>query len=212
MPRSLLDVGVVSAAAITAWFGFAAWATYGILVQGHVHLYAENGLIESLQAGLAAVACVIYLATVAFEKRPDRLLLLFCALLCYAFFVREVDVETFDVPRALVLIASGKGRTLSLAVAVAAICLYAALTDAARYAKAAVQFLRSRPGVLLMAGGVFLVIGELAEKTPLIPQHVFVEEMAELLGYVLILLSSISANAYLSGMSIRSLRSGGARG
>ena len=63
-----------------------------------------------------------------------------------------------------------------------------------------------------MAGGVFLVIGELAEKTPLIPQHVFVEEMAELLGYVLILLSSISANAYLSGMSIRSLRSGGARG
>jgi len=206
MSRRFLEIDVISAAAVAAWFGFTVWATYSVFVNGHVHIYAENGLIENMQAYLLVIACAIYLATLAFEKRSDKLILAACALLCYGFVVRELDVETFDIPRALVLIGSGAGRNISLAVGLAVICLYAALTDLARHAKAAIRFVRSKPGVLLMTAGVFLIIGELMEKNKAIPQHVFVEEMAELFADVLILLSSIATNAYLSGLSIRSMR------
>ncbi|NPC54242.1 hypothetical protein [Caenimonas soli] len=212
MPRGFRELDVTSTAAIVSWFGFAIWATYLVFVEGYVQLYAENGLIETTQAYLLAAACGIYLATLALEKRSDKLLLLACSLLCYGFILREVDVETFDIPRALVLIWSGVGRNTTLAAAILAICLYAVLTDLAHYRKAAAAFCRSVPGVLLMAGGVFLIIGELIEKNKMIGQRVFFEEMAELLGYVLILLSSIAANAYLSGMSIRSMRPGKLRG
>lgn len=212
MSRRFLEVDVISAVAVTAWFGFTLWATYCVFVDGHVQIYAENGLIENMQAYLLVVACAIYLATLALEKRSDKLILAACSLLCYGFIVRELDVETFDIPRALIFIGSGLGRDMSLAVAIAAICLYATLTDLAHYGKAALRFVKSTPGVLWMTGGVFLVIGEVMEKNKIILHHAFVEEMAELFAYVLILLSSIAANAYLSGMSIRSMRPGEPRG
>jgi len=205
MSRGFLEVDAISTAAIAAWFGFAVWATYSVFVDGYVQLHAENGLIENMQAYLLVAACGIYLATLALEKRSDKLLLLSCALLCYGFMLRELDVETFDIPRALVFIGSGVGRNTTLAVAIAAICLYATVADLVHYRKAAAEFLRSRPGVLLMAGGVFLIIGEFIEKSRLVPQRVFFEEMAELFAYVLILLSSIAGNSFLSRLKLRSM-------
>ena len=205
MPRGFLELDVISTAAIAACLGFAVWATYCVFVNGHFHIYAENGLIESIQAYLLAVACAVYLATAALEKRSDKLILLFCSLLCYGFILRELDVEKFDISSALIFIGSGVGRNTTLAVAVAAICLYAALTDLNHYRKTAAQFLRSGPGALLMAAGVFLVIGDLFEKNKMIAHHVFIEEMAELFGYVLILLSSIAGNTFLSNLTPRSM-------
>ena len=204
MPQGLLELDVISTAAIAACLGFAAWAAYCVFVNGHVHIYAENGLIENIQASPLAVACAVYLATVALEKRSDKLILLFCSLLCYGFVLRELDIEKFDVPRALVFIGSGVGRNMTLAVAVAGICLYAALTDLPRYRNTVAKFLRSMPGVLLVAGGVFLIIGDLIEKNKMIANAVFAEEMAELLAYVLILLSSIAGNSFLSSLKPRS--------
>ena len=172
---------------------------------GSVEIYAENGLIETMQVYLLAVACGIYLATLALEKRSDKLILLSCSLLCYGFFVRELDVETFAIPQLLIFIGSGVGRTMTLALAMAAIGLYATLTDPAHYAKSAVAFARSRPGVLFVAGCVFLVVGDLLEKNKILAQRVFFEEMAELFAYVLILLSSIAGNSFLRRLTIRSV-------
>jgi hypothetical protein len=195
---------IVSMAAIAAWLGLAAWATYGVFVLGHAELHAENGLIENLQAGLLVAACAIYLATAALEKRPDKPVLLACALLCYGFVVRELDVETFAIPQVLIAVGSGVGRTVSLALAFGALGLYVALTGPARHVRAAVAFARSRPGRLFLAGCVFLVIGDRFEQATLLTRHVFLEEMAELFGYLLILLSSIAGNAYLHRPAIRS--------
>jgi len=205
MFRGVLDVDIASTAVIGAWLGFAIWATYSVFALGRVQIYAENGLIESTQVYLLALACGIYLATLALEKRSDKLLLLSCSLLCYGFIVRELDIETFAVPQALVVVGSGVGRTMILALVIVAIGLYAALTDLAHYRKAAAEFLRSRPGVLLMAGGVFLVVGEFIEKSKILPHGDFFEEMAELFAYLLIFLSSIAGNFFLSRLTIRSI-------
>lgn len=205
MSTDFREADITSTAAIAAWLGFAVWATYSVFAEGSVELYAENGLIESLQVYLLAVACAVYVVTLALETRPDKLLLLTCTLLCYGFIVRELDVENFAIPQVLIFIGSGVGRTVTLALAMAAIALYAMLTDPVRYAKTAVAFARSRPGLLFIAGCVFLVIGDLLEKNKLLIQHVFFEEMAELFGYLLILLASIAGNSFLHGLTIRSV-------
>ena len=207
MPRGFRELDVISTAAIASWFGFAIWVSYSVFAEGYVQLYAENGLVETLQVYLLTAACGVYLATFALEKRSDKLLLLACSLLCYGFIVRELDVETLAIPQAFILMGSGVGRTVTLAVAIAAICLYAVLTDPAHYRKAAAEFVRSRPGVLLMMGGAFLIIGELIEKSKLGTSRVFLEEMAELVAYVLILLSSIAGNSFLSSLTPRSIAS-----
>lgn len=195
MFRSFL--GIISAVIISAYFGFVLWATFAVL-DNNTHIYAENGLIENIQAGILVVACIVYLATAAFDKRSETLILLFCSLLCYSFMLRELDVERFDVPYALKLIGSGAGRNIILATAFAAIFGYAALSNYSYYKKAAVGFIKSRPGFLLIAGGVFLIIGDSFEKYKGITHYGFFEEIIELFGYVLILLSSLTAGTFLN--------------
>jgi hypothetical protein len=193
MPRGLLDVDIASAGVVGAWLGFAIWATYSVFALGRIQIYAENGPIEFIQSCLLALACAIYLVTLLVQKRPDKLILLSCSLLCYGFVVRELDVETFDLPRVLILIGSGVGRNTTLTTAIVAIGLYAVLFDFTYYRKAAAAFARSRPGILLMTAGLFLVIADLIEKSKPMAHHAFAEEMVELFAYVLILLSSIIA-------------------
>jgi hypothetical protein len=47
--------------------------------------------------------------------------------------------------------------------------------------------------MLLIAGGVFLFIGEFFEKYEAIVNHVYWEELSEFFAYVLILVSSLAA-------------------
>lgn len=201
MSRSSLGVDVTSIAIVSAYFGFAFWAAYSVFFGGHVHIYAENGLIETIQACLLAIACVIYLATAALEKRSDKLILLFCSLLCYGFALRELDVEKLDIPHPLIFIGSGVGRNITVAGAFIAICVYVALGNFSFYKKAAIEFIKSKPGALLIAGGVFLFVGHLFEKNGAITHHVFFEEMAELFGYTFIVLSSIAINSFVSSIT-----------
>ncbi len=191
----MLDIDVTSAAIISAWFGFTLWAAYSVFHYNHVYIYAENGLIENMQACILAIASIVYLAAVL-GKMSEKLIILFCSLLCLSFFLREVDVERFDIPYALIFIGSGAGRNTILTAAFVAIFIYAGLKHS-HYKKAAVEFAKSRPGWLLMAGGAFLLTGYFFEKNyAILHHHVFFEEINELFGYVLILLSSIAAKTF----------------
>ncbi len=196
MARRLLGVDVTSAAIIIAWFGFTLWAAYSVFHDNNVHIYAENRLIENVQACILVIASIVYFATAALDKSSEKLIIMFCSLLCLTFFLREVDVEDFDIPYALIFIGSGAGRNTILTAAFVAIFIYTGLKHT-HYKKAAVEFAKSRPGWLLMAGGVFLLIGDFFEKNDTILHHsVFFEEINELFGYVLILLSSIAAKTF----------------
>ena len=118
---------------------------------------------------------------------------MFCSLLCYSFVLRELDVEKFDIPYPLIFIGSGAGRNVTIAVAFIAILACAALGNFRVYEKAAKGFIKSRSGILLIAGGVFLFIGEFFEKYEAIVNHIYWEELSELFACVLILVSSLAA-------------------
>ncbi|MGB5157203.1 MAG: hypothetical protein WBN77_07170, partial [Desulfobacterales bacterium] len=200
MPKRF--VNVISAVIVSAWLG--VWIfSISSMADNNTHICAENGPIESMQAYLLVTACVIYLATAVLGKRLERLIPLFCSLLCYSFVLREVDVETFNIPNALKFIGSGVGRNTTIAIAFLAI-VYVALKNYLYYKRAVVSFIKSRSGVLLMAGGAFLFIGSFFEKNESIIYHVLFEEMAEISGYFFILLSSIASNSFEKSITIRS--------
>jgi hypothetical protein len=182
---------------IIAFFGFTLWASYLVFYENQVHVYAENALIENIQACLIATAGILYLATAILEKRSCKLIIMFCSLLCFTFLLRELDVENFDIPHALILIGSGVGRNVILSGAFIAILIYAVLKFS-YYKVATVVFVKSKPGWMLTTGGVFLLTGNFFEKN----HCLFLEEMSELFGYILILLSSISANFLLNSIMI----------
>ena len=196
MPReqTVLKNGVdaISAATICAWIGFVFWSLRSSL-DDQALMSVENGLIETMQIVLLAVSCIVYLAAAALKAKPGKLIFLFCSLVCYSFVLRELDVEKFDIPYPLIFIGSGAGRNVTIAVAFMAILACAALRNFYVYEKAAKGFIKSRPGMLLIAGGVFLFIGEFFERYEAIVNHVYWEEISELFAYVLILLSSLSA-------------------
>src|SRR5690606_1088725 len=100
------DEKSATSAILGAWLGFSALACYLLFVENNTNVYAENGILETTQAVLLALACVLFLATALWEKGQGRLVVLFCSLLCYGFVLREVDVETFDIPDLLILLGS----------------------------------------------------------------------------------------------------------
>lgn len=175
---------------------FIGWVSYIVFQENAVHIYAENSLIENMQAYFLAIASSVYLVIAIFEHRSDKLIIVFCTVLCLGFLLRELDVERFDVPYALILIGSGTGRNLILATAVLVI-LGCATLRFSHYKMVSACFLKSRPGQLLITGGVFLLVGQFFENNHSITHHVFLEEIHELFGYFLILLSSILSGSVI---------------
>jgi hypothetical protein len=196
------SIDIISAILIGAWIGIVFWSMRS-LFNDQAGIYAENGLIENMQASLLAVSCIVYLAAAAFAKKPGKLIPLFFSLLCYSFVLRELDMEKFNIPYALKFLGSGAGRNATIAAAFIAILAIAALGDFRYYAKAAIGFIKSRAGILLIAGGVFILIGDFFEKFEGIVDHVYFEEITELFAYVLILLSALAARSSMNGATIR---------
>ncbi|MDP2179695.1 hypothetical protein [Methylicorpusculum sp.] len=169
------------------------WASHAVFVLDNVNVYSENGPLENMQVGLIAISCFVFLTPLALKKSSEKLTHLFCFWLCYSFLVRELEIERLDAPDFLVLIGSGIGRNIILAVGFISLTGYA-LSKFSYYKEVALAFLKSKTGLLLMLGGLFLVIGTLFEISSSINQNVLFEELFELGGYCFILVSALSLN------------------
>jgi len=181
------------------------WSAYGVFILDNVAIYAENGPLEILQAVLLTMSCIVFLVAVAFQKQPARLICLFCAVLCYSFVVRELDVERLNVHRYIKFIGSGVGRNTTLAVAFTAILVYAGFNFSC-YKKAVIQFLKSRPGISLMVGGLLLLLGSVFEKNHSILYNAYFEEILELFGYVFVLLTAFAVNSRSFALTVAPTR------
>lgn len=99
---------------------FNAIALENFFRGGSSGFHAENGTLESLQASLLVLGCLLY--SLSFFLGGGRLSAAVdeswisrgSALLCLSFFVREVDLETLSLPALLVIPWVGNGRTLTL--------------------------------------------------------------------------------------------------
>jgi len=195
--------GALSVVTMGAFFVLFLWTAHSVFILNITSIYAENGLLENTQIILLAISCIVFLIPIAIEKKPEKLILLFCSLLCYSFILRELDVERLDVNNTIKFVCSGVGRYTTLSVAFIALFSYAAFRFS-YYKNANVSFIRSKSGILLMSGGLFLIVGDLFEKRSTIIHHVYWEELFELCGYCFILLSAFAANAGLNRITRRS--------
>ena len=154
----------------------------------------ENGIVETAQAILIVFAMLVF-AYHAFiiKAREAKLVSLGLSLLCLTFLLRELNVETFDIPSFLILIGSGLGRNLFL-VSLWVILLILAFKNRNFEKNDVVTFLNSTQGQLLMFSALMLVLGSLMDKNVFSLQYSttnFYEELLELLGYVYLFLASI---------------------
>jgi hypothetical protein len=183
---------LISAGSAGAFLGFALWVSYSAFVLNDAGILKENGLLETVQAIILALACLVYLAPIALEKRTDKLILLLCSLLCLSFVLRELDVEKFAaVPDALKLVGSGIGKRLILGAGFISILIYASLKFS-YYKNSVVGFLGSIVGRLLVFACIILLIGAYFDKHDSIPNQAYYEEMSEYCGYFFIYLSAIT--------------------
>jgi hypothetical protein len=121
---------------------------------------AENALMENLQAGCLAIACILYLPCLI---RPVPSIGRFACwslfLVMLSMFLREVNVESLSVPSSVVWMGSGMGRNLILGTA-----FVATLVALARRPNESIgqlfEYAFSRIGALLFAGG-FLYVSSL---------------------------------------------------
>jgi hypothetical protein len=195
---------LINAVLVGAWIGFFFW-TAGSLLHNQAQIYAENGLIENTQLCLLVISGLVFLAAAIFEKRPEKPIPLFCSLICYSFALRELDLKKFDVPGALKFVEPGIVRNTTIAAAFVLLLAYAALSDFHYHRKAAARFVRSRPGILLITAAGFMLVSDFFEKHNGIIHHTYFEEMSELFGYVLILMSSLATLPFMKNASIRTV-------
>lgn len=157
---------------------------------------AENALMENLQAGALGLCFALMLAAVWVKKDfAERFFAAACALLFLAASLRELDVEKLPVPQLLILLGSGTGRTLLIALP--ALLLLAVGVRKRRVLAPAVREALRTPvfkvfllGILLYASGGFFdhhVLG--------LPRSVdlFMEELCENAATFCLLAGSVMA-------------------
>jgi hypothetical protein len=189
--------GALSVATIGGFLVFSLWTAHSVFILDITSIYKEDGPMENIQVILLAISCIFFLIPIALEKKSEKLILLFCSLLCYTFILREINLNRPDFHKMVRFFGSGIGKNMSITVAFIALVSYAAFRFS-YYKKAAIFFIRSKSGILLMSGGFFLIIGDLFEKTPSIIHYVYWEELFELCGDCFILLSAFAANPGLN--------------
>lgn len=188
---------IASMSVISGWLLLIFWCSYQVFTLGSSKVYAENGLLENLQAVLLVSACMIFISAIIRGQRSDKLILFACALLCYGFFLRELDVQKLDVPALLILLGSGIGRNLTLLLATLLVLVMAG-RNARHYGRAIRAYLRLPLFWLFVAAAVVLYSGDYFETADALQHHEFFEEGLELLAYGLILLAAFSAHLMIT--------------
>jgi fumarate reductase subunit D len=135
------------------------------------------------------IACLVFFLPIIYQKRTDKLILGFFSLLCLNFILREFNVGELDIPNILILIGSGIGRKLILAIGFFSMFCYA-LYNRTHYQNEIKIFIFSKKTILLGVAAILLFLGGFFEEAQQLPHHVYLEETSEWAGYVLILITA----------------------
>lgn len=168
--------------------GVIFWSLFSGVWLENSSVFKENGLLENTQAFTLTITLLFFLVPTFNRFRSDRLLGVFFSFLTLGFILRELDIETFDLPNVFILLGSGQGRNLLLAVGILSTIGFA-LFKFRYYLDLSICFLKSRTGFAAIGAGIFLVVGDIFENVQ-IPFSVLYEESLELMGYSLLLLAA----------------------
>lgn len=147
-------------------------------------------MLENTQAFTLIIAGFIFFLPICSQRRADKLILGFFSFLCLNFVLREVNIGELDVPNILKLIFSGAGRKLMIATGFVSMFIYA-MFHRAHYMYEVKKFIFSKKTLLMGVAAVFLFMSGFFEEATSVPHYVFLEELVELFGYILILLVAL---------------------
>jgi len=167
-------------------------AISSLFVIGVLFLYPEidtneDGIVESTQSLFIGLSMFIF-AYHAFSVQDIHTKLASFAflLLSLTFLLRELDVETFDIPSVFILLGSGAGRNILL-ISLWIVLLVLTFKYKGFSKNKVVQLLLSIQGQILMFSAFMLVLGAMMDRNVFSLEHLmtrFYEELFELLGYV----------------------------
>lgn len=153
---------------------------------GRLDLFQEDGPFETVQALVLLVAMGVALLAVR-RNGPDAPWAYGLAWICLAGALRELDTEHMTwLPQALAAATSGRGRTITLALALLP-WLLLILQQRQRHGPTLGPWLRSGAGRLLGWGLAMIVWSQLADRYLKTPAGHWIEEQLELLGFLLLL-------------------------
>lgn len=153
---------------------------------GRLDLFQENAPFETVQALVLLVAMLAALLAVR-RNGADAPWAYGLAWLCLAGALRELDTERMPgLPEALVAATSGRGRTITLTLALLP-WLPFFLRQRQRHGPTLGRWLRSGAGRLLGWGLALIVLSQLADRYVKTAAGHWIEEQLELLGILLLL-------------------------
>jgi hypothetical protein len=165
---------------------------YEAEIKANTDIIKEDHSLENNQVILLFISGLIYLWTLFHVQKGHKLFPCAGALLCLSFILRELDVEKFDLPQAIILLGHGLGRNILL------ICLWLLvialfLRNYKHYMAIAVSLLKTRSALFMFVGGLSLIVGSLFDDRVFdVDAYQLYEELSELNGYYFILLASLN--------------------
>ncbi len=187
--QRLVDIEILIT--IITSIGILSYFFYAVYFLNQVSIYIENGILENTQVIVLIISMLVFFFSVFNPKREDKLILIFFSFLCFSFILREVDVETLDIPNTLKIIGHGMYRNIMIITGFIIISTYAIYHNKHLCYTKLYIFLVSINGILIMMAGILLYLGDFFEHYNSITHHVFLEEICELSGYILLLLSAL---------------------
>ncbi len=169
---------------LSLFFMFFGWSFYLVFFLNNASFYKENGTLENIQVLLLFATFLIFLLPTLYQKRNDKLIFGFFSLLILNFILRELDVEELVIPKILILIGSGTGRKVLLAIGFVSILLYATF-NFKYYTNLSKELFQSKAGALIVISPIFLFLGGFFEDAQFQHNEYF-EEISELIGYILL--------------------------
>lgn len=172
---------------------------YVATIAGKPFIVYENELVENFQGLMLFVSMMIF---AVYLLRCDQSLqvIVYCGFLFFlTFLLRELDVESFKIPKLIIILGSGHGRNIFL-LSLWLIALAYLLEHARQNMKIVRQLFHSRSGSYYVIGGLLLVLGEILD---VIGGHglPLYEELTEVVAYYFLLAGAISTPGTLNTIS-----------
>jgi hypothetical protein len=180
-----------TAAAIFALVLIDALFFYEAEIKENAEIVKEDHSLENDQVILLFVSGLVYLRALFHVQKGHKLFPCAGALLCLSFILRELDIEKYDLPQAIILLGHGLGRNMLL-IGLWLLITALSLRHYKHYLEIAASLLKTRSALFIIAGGLSLVAGSLFEdKVFGVDAYQLYEELSEFNGYYFILLASL---------------------
>ncbi|HBC56213.1 MAG TPA: hypothetical protein DCZ03_03535 [Gammaproteobacteria bacterium] len=163
-----------------------------LLIADKSDLAVEDGLLESAQVLLLISALMILLYRGrSLPSGSLQIYMIGLILFCISAILREVDIEKYSLPQAIIFIGSGFGKKVMLALCWLSFFIFCS-SRARSLVLSAPLFMKTSAGIVLVISGMFLLVGGVFDRQYLeVANAQFYEELMEFNAYLMLVLATM---------------------